>query len=82
MRTLDCPSTIKLFSFSESDEHYFLVLELLDGGELFEQIVKLTYLSESLSRHVVIQVAQGLRHMHEERGVVHRYVVWSGAVLT
>lgn len=47
----------------------FIVLE---GGELFHQIVKLTYFSENLARHVILQVAQGIRYLHEERGVVHR----------
>ena len=45
---------------------------MLEGGELFHQIVKLTYFSENLARHVIVQVAQGIRYLHEERGVVHR----------
>ena len=44
----------------------------MEGGELFHQIVKLTYFSENLARHVIVQVAQGIRYLHEERGVVHR----------
>ncbi|KAF7331954.1 Protein kinase domain-containing protein [Mycena kentingensis (nom. inval.)] len=72
MRGTNHPSVVKLISFSESDEHYFLVLELMEGGELFHQIVKLTYFSENLSRHVILQVAHGIRYLHEERGVVHR----------
>ncbi|KAI6035237.1 kinase-like domain-containing protein, partial [Pisolithus orientalis] len=72
MRGINHPSIVKLLSFSESPEHYFLVLELMDGGELFHQIVKLTYFSENLSRHVILQVAQAIRYLHEERGVVHR----------
>ena len=44
----------------------------MEGGELFHQIVKLTYFSEALSRHVILQVAEGIRYLHEERGVVHR----------
>ena len=88
MRSTNHPSIVKLYSFSESPEHYFLVLEreqpvlsripglnpnqVMDGGELFHQIVKLTYFSENLSRHVILQVAQGIRYLHEERGVVHR----------
>ena len=39
---------------------------------MFHQIVKLTYFSENLARHVILQVAHGIRYMHEERGVVHR----------
>ncbi|KAJ2916519.1 hypothetical protein MD484_g3931, partial [Candolleomyces efflorescens] len=72
MRGIQHPSIVKLHSFSESPEHYFLVLELMGGGELFHQIVKLTYFSENLSRHVILQVAHGIRYLHEERGVVHR----------
>ncbi|KAJ8456920.1 hypothetical protein ONZ45_g18526 [Pleurotus djamor] len=72
MRGTHHPSIVKLLSFSESLEHYFIVLELMEGGELFHQIVKLTYFSENLSRHVILQVAEGIRYLHEERGVVHR----------
>jgi len=72
MRGINHPSIIKLLSFSESPEHFFLILELMEGGELFHQIVKLTYFSENLSRHVILQVAHGIRYLHEERGVVHR----------
>ncbi|EPQ28814.1 uncharacterized protein PFL1_03617 [Pseudozyma flocculosa PF-1] len=72
MRNLKHPGIVELLSFSESREYYFLVLELLEGGELFHQIVKLTYFSEALARHVILQVAHGIRYLHEERGVVHR----------
>jgi serine/threonine protein kinase len=72
MRGTNHPSIIKLLSFSESTDHFFLVLELMEGGELFHQIVKLTYFSENLSRHVILQVAHGIRYLHEEKGVVHR----------
>ncbi|KAF8138655.1 kinase-like domain-containing protein [Boletus edulis] len=72
MRAMNHPSIVKLISFSESPDYFFLVLELMEGGELFHQIVKLTYFSESLARHVILQVAQGIRYLHEERGVVHR----------
>ncbi|TFK85887.1 Pkinase-domain-containing protein [Polyporus arcularius HHB13444] len=72
MRGINHPAIVKLLAFFESQEHYFLVLELMEGGELFHQIVKLTYFSENLARHVIVQVAQGIRYLHEERGVVHR----------
>ncbi|KAL1413592.1 MAPK-activated protein kinase Srk1 [Vanrija albida] len=72
MRGIDHDSIVKLLGFFESEEHYFLILELLEGGELFHQIVKLTYFSEELSRHVILQVAEGIRYLHEVCGVVHR----------
>lgn len=74
MRQLDHPNIIKLIDFSESKQYYYIILELAPGGELFHQIVRLTYFSEDLSRHVILQVAQALEYLHEEKGVVHRLV--------
>jgi hypothetical protein len=72
MRQLDHPNIIRLVDFSESRQYYFIILELAPGGELFHQIVRLTYFSEDLSRHVITQVAKALEYLHEEKGVVHR----------
>ncbi|KZF24519.1 Pkinase-domain-containing protein [Xylona heveae TC161] len=72
MRQLDHPNVVKLVEFSESKQYYYIVLELCPGGELFHQIVRLTYFSEDLSRHVILQVAKALIYLHEEAGVVHR----------
>jgi len=72
MRQLDHPNIIKLIEFQEAKQYYYIVLELCPGGELFHQIVRLTYFSEDLSRHVIRQVAESLHYLHEEAGVVHR----------
>lgn len=72
MRQLDHPNIARLIDFSESRQFYYIVLELCPGGELFHQIVRLTYFSEDLSRHVAIQVAQAIEYLHEQSGVVHR----------
>jgi serine/threonine protein kinase len=74
MRQLDHPNIVKLVDFSESKQYYYIILELAPGGELFHQIVRLTYFSEDLSRHVITQVAEALEYLHEEKGVVHRFV--------
>jgi serine/threonine protein kinase len=73
MRQLDHPNIVKLVDFSESKQYYYIILELAPGGELFHQIVRLTYFSEDLSRHVITQVAEALKYLHEDKGVVHRY---------
>ena len=73
MRQLNHPNVVRLEEFQETKDYYFLILELCSGGELFHQIVRLTYFSEPLSRHIIVQVAQGIRYLHEEKGVVHRY---------
>lgn len=72
MRQTEHPNIIKLIDFAESRQYYYIILELAPGGELFHQIVRLTYFSEDLSRHVITQVANALEYLHEERGIVHR----------
>ncbi|ODQ82651.1 hypothetical protein BABINDRAFT_21399, partial [Babjeviella inositovora NRRL Y-12698] len=72
MRTLDHPNIIKLLAFKNTTLNCFLFLELVDGGEIFNQIIKLTYFSEDLARHVIVQVARAVKYLHEEIGVVHR----------
>ncbi|ORY98239.1 kinase-like domain-containing protein [Syncephalastrum racemosum] len=73
MRTInEHPSIVKLHRFIDTTDHYFLILEMCEGGELFHRIVQLTYLSEDLSRHCIRQVAEGIRYLHEEKGIVHR----------
>ncbi|KAL3472215.1 kinase-like domain-containing protein [Aspergillus californicus] len=72
MRQIDHPNIVKLINFSESRQYYYIVLELCPGGELFHQIVRLTYFSEDLSRHVILQVANAIEYLHETSGVVHR----------
>ncbi|KAI8092518.1 kinase-like domain-containing protein [Halteromyces radiatus] len=72
MRSIQHESIIKLLGFIETNEYYFLILELCQGGELFHQIVHLTYFSEDLARHCISQVAEGIRYLHEDKGIVHR----------
>lgn len=72
MRQLDHPNIVKFIEFIDSDQYYYIVQELAVGGEIFTAIVKYTYLSENLSRHVILQVASAIRYLHEEVGIVHR----------
>ncbi|KAL8296395.1 hypothetical protein RB597_005805 [Gaeumannomyces tritici] len=72
MRQIDHPNIIKLINFAESKQYYYIIFELAPRGELFHQIVRLTYFSEDLSRHIIVQVAKALEYLHEKRGVVYR----------
>ncbi|ORZ20332.1 kinase-like domain-containing protein [Absidia repens] len=72
MRSLQHDSIISLYNFMETNQFYFLILELCEGGELFHQIIHLTYFSEDLARHCIWQIAEAIRYLHEEKGVVHR----------
>lgn len=72
LRRLDHPNIVSFDSFFEDDNHYYINQELCAGGEIFNQIVNLTYFSEDLARHVICQVAEAVKYLHNEIGVVHR----------
>lgn len=72
MKRLDHPNIVRLISSKENELYIFLILEYCAGGEIFKQLLNLTYLSEDLSRHVIVQVARAVRYLHDEIGVAHR----------
>lgn len=66
-----CSEIVQFVDFQETDNYYYIIQEYLSGGEIFGEIVKYTYLSEDLSRHVIRQLALAIKHLHSV-GVVHR----------
>eukprot|EP00931_Biecheleriopsis_adriatica_P102230 TRINITY_DN77227_c0_g1_i1.p1 TRINITY_DN77227_c0_g1~~TRINITY_DN77227_c0_g1_i1.p1 ORF type:complete len:1148 (+),score=233.85 TRINITY_DN77227_c0_g1_i1:39-3482(+) len=62
---------VNLRGFHKTDNWYFLVMELVAGGELFDLIVKSKSLSEAEARHIFLQLLEGVGYMHD-RGVIHR----------
>ncbi|CAO2587135.1 Ribosomal protein S6 kinase alpha-5 [Lemmus lemmus] len=54
-----------------SQLHTFLVMELLNGGELLERIKKKQHFSESEASYIMRKLVSAVSHMHDV-GVVHR----------
>lgn len=73
MRQLNHPNIVKLYNYQNSSNstYCFLFLEYLSGGEIFNQIIKYTYFSEDLTRHVLRQIAFAVKYLHDN-GIVHR----------
>ncbi|KAJ3020923.1 hypothetical protein HKX48_009527 [Thoreauomyces humboldtii] len=72
LRRINHPNVTRLLDFQETPTHYALSLELMTAGEIFHRLVSRVSFSEDVCRHVTVQVAEGLRYLHEEIGVVHR----------
>mmetsp|Transcript_108075 Transcript_108075/g.306450 ORF Transcript_108075/g.306450 Transcript_108075/m.306450 type:complete len:577 (-) Transcript_108075:46-1776(-) len=62
---------VSLFEAIEQADKLHLVMELVEGGDLFDQIVKRGCFSEPTACYVFLQVAEGLQYIHS-KGIVHR----------
>lgn len=40
MREMDHPNIVRIFEFFEDDRNFYLVMELCEGGELLEVVIK------------------------------------------
>lgn len=71
LRRVDHPHIAKLEQSFEDDNYLILVMELMEGGELFDAIVDKGRFSEREAIHVARCILSAIQHMHE-RGVIHR----------
>mmetsp|Transcript_22886 Transcript_22886/g.47475 ORF Transcript_22886/g.47475 Transcript_22886/m.47475 type:complete len:520 (-) Transcript_22886:80-1639(-) len=62
---------IHMIDFYEESEHYYLVMEIMDGGELFDRIVQKSFYNEKEARDLVKILLEAINYMHE-RNIVHR----------
>ena len=65
------PNIVKLKATYEDNENVHLVMELCEGGELFDRIVARGHYSERAAATVVKTVAEVVRMCHAN-GVMHR----------
>mmetsp|Transcript_12378 Transcript_12378/g.22951 ORF Transcript_12378/g.22951 Transcript_12378/m.22951 type:complete len:421 (+) Transcript_12378:45-1307(+) len=73
MLHLSHPNCVGLLEFFDEPDFYYLVLELVKGGELFDQIVSKGYFNEVEAAHAAQQIAQSLSYL-ESKKIVHRDV--------
>jgi calcium-dependent protein kinase len=71
MLALDHPNIVKLFQVFEDCRCIYLVLELCQGGELFDIIQSRGFLSEPDSACIMQQILRAVHYMHQN-GVCHR----------
>ncbi|KTF79644.1 hypothetical protein cypCar_00044173 [Cyprinus carpio] len=66
MNQLDHANLIQLYAAYESRNDVILVLEYVDGGELFDRIIDENYKLKELDTVMFIrQICEGLRYMHK-----------------
>eukprot|EP01121_Diplochlamys_sp_Union-15-3_P004030 TRINITY_DN139_c0_g1_i1.p1 TRINITY_DN139_c0_g1~~TRINITY_DN139_c0_g1_i1.p1 ORF type:complete len:395 (-),score=72.61 TRINITY_DN139_c0_g1_i1:61-1218(-) len=68
---VDHPNIIRMKDLFDSPNTLYLVMELVTGGELFDEIVKRDQYSEKDARAVMKQLLSAIAYLHEI-GIVHR----------
>ncbi|XP_021098073.1 calcium/calmodulin-dependent protein kinase type 1G isoform X2 [Heterocephalus glaber] len=62
---------VTLEDIYESSTHYYLVMQLVSGGELFDRILERGVYTERDASLVIRQVLSAVKYLHEN-GIVHR----------
>ena len=71
LQTLRHPNIVRLYEVMETDNNFYMVLELCTGGPLLDKICREGQLREDTARRYVRQVLAAIDHMHQA-GVLHR----------
>nr|CCC94378.1 putative serine/threonine kinase [Trypanosoma congolense IL3000] len=71
MRSIKHKNVIDLHDVLESTNHYYLVLEFVSGGELFDKIVAAKRFDEPTARRYFQQLIAGVHYCHS-KGFAHR----------
>ncbi|TDH74435.1 hypothetical protein CCR75_003061 [Bremia lactucae] len=81
LRRVNHPHVAKLEQSFEDSNYLILIMELLEGGELFDAIVNKGCFSEREAVYVARCLLSAIQHMHA-RGVVHRDLKPENMLLT
>jgi len=71
LREIDHMHIVKLYDIYETKDHLYMVMELLKGGELFDNIVQKGTYSEKEAAAVMRQILEAVQYLHN-RGIAHR----------
>lgn len=69
------PFIVKLrFSF-QTEKKIYLIMDYIEGGDLFNQIRKYGKFSEDVARFYSIEVILALEYLHESLNIVYRFLI-------
>ncbi|KAF8820428.1 calcium-dependent protein kinase CDPK2B [Cardiosporidium cionae] len=71
MKALDHPNIIKLFQTYEDHRSIYLVMELCQGGELFDRIIEKGHFTERHAAILMKQIFSALHYLHSNY-IMHR----------
>lgn len=71
LKVLDHPNIIKVYEYFNSPGHFNIILEYCNGGELFDEIVKVNHFSEEKAACIMKQLLSAITFCHS-KSIIHR----------
>uniref|UniRef100_A0AAQ5XT81 Serine/threonine-protein kinase Chk2 n=1 Tax=Amphiprion ocellaris TaxID=80972 RepID=A0AAQ5XT81_AMPOC len=71
LQRVDHPCLIKTEDFYQTDDSYYIVLELMEGGELFHRVKSQQQLQENVAKLYFYQMLSAVQYLHSN-GIIHR----------
>ncbi|CAD8054919.1 unnamed protein product [Paramecium primaurelia] len=71
LKNLDHPNIVKILEVFNDNQHFYLITESLDGGELIDRVRKIKNYSEEIAKIYMKQILSAMIYCHE-RKIVHR----------
>ena len=71
LRQLDHPNIIKLFEVFEDKKYIYFIMEVCEGGELFERITEKGAFNEEEAKDAFNQIMKAIQYMHHNK-ICHR----------
>lgn len=71
MNQLDHPHIVKVVDFFEEEEFYYIVMELMAGGDVFDRIISMNQYTEADARDLAKILLEAVNYMHQA-GIAHR----------
>ena len=82
LREMDHPHIIKCYETFDEGSTFYIVTELVSGGDLFDRIIHKTTYTEKEARDLLRIFFQTMAYMHDTQRVVHRDLKPENILLT
>ena len=81
LKKISHPNIANVFEIFEDSRKYYIMMELLEGGELFEVIINQGYFSEADAAKIMKQLLSAVNYLHS-KNIVHRDLKPENIMLT
>ena len=72
LKNLDHPNIVKIYEYYEKEnDNIDIVMELIDGQELFDKLMKVSHFTEQQTAIIMFQIFSSIKYCHDN-GIIHR----------